>query len=300
MKQAQIITGQTATGKSGFALQKAKELGGDVISADSRQVYSTMDIITGKDVLGFSFTKVEDYKNFVIGYYLVDGIRIWGHDIVSPDVAFSAYNYTDVVWRILRNTIDSNQTPIVVGGSYFYIKALIYGLDEHVPPNLELRSSLEKLSVEELQEKLKLRSLETYESLNNSDKYNPRRLIRHIEKLETDTAIISKSFDTLPFEDITGFKFPSPKEAEEVISKRVYKRIDQGAFEEIEALVAKGYTSNDPGMQTIGYQEILSYMNGEMSKDEAIERWILSEKQYAKRQLTFMNSDPNIHWVERR
>ena len=178
MKQAIVITGQTATGKTAKALALAHSHGGHIISADARQIYTHLDIITGKDFTEKNFIKVGEFESLTIGYYTIDSIKVWGYDFLLPDQPFSSANYRWAVEHIINNTIDPNVVPIIVGGSYLYIQNLIYGFDISAKPNWDLREKLENSSVEQLQ---KLVSPATLASMNNSDRNNSRRLIRKIE-----------------------------------------------------------------------------------------------------------------------
>ena len=300
MKDIIVITGQTATGKTSKALALAQSQEGYLVSADSRQLYRELDIITGKDIEEDNYTHVLELNGIQLGYYTIQGVHVWGYDFITPDKHFSSHDYTDAVLEIINNTMNQSMLPIVVGGSYMYLQDLLYGFDSTAKPDWELRKQLEKKSVDELQDMLRSKYPESFAAMNRSDRHNPRRLIRRIEIMQsgphtpaTQTSKPSRNFNIIQFD---GYCFSSDSQMRETIRSRVQKRIDNGAFEEVKSLLRKGYTSDDPGLKTIGYIEILEYIQGNLKREEAIERWITSEVQYAKRQWTFMKKNTDITW----
>jgi len=149
-----IITGQTATGKTKLAIQMAKKYNGEIINCDSRQVYKKLDIITGKDIKKNSKFKSQSSKlNFDIGYYPLSSkiyylkSKIWLYDIVDPKQRFSSYDWTQCTLYLIKKLLKQKITPIIVGGSYFYLKHLLYGFNYEVPPNFKLREKLDNKSV---------------------------------------------------------------------------------------------------------------------------------------------------------
>jgi tRNA dimethylallyltransferase len=289
-----IITGQTATGKTKLALELAKEYNGELINFDSRQMYKYLDIITGKD---------KDALN---------NVAIWLYDIVTPNQYFSSFDFVEKAKPIISDVIKRGNEPILVGGTYLYLKHLLYGIDDNnSPPNFKLREELNNKTVEELQNILKKLDVQLINQLNNSDKNNPRRLIRRIEICENVKKLkglkVKKlkcfNIQTLKLLNLKTTKFIGImyKNKEDLISSikaRVEKRLKQGAIKEVKSLLEKGYKETDPGMKTIGYQEIIQYLNGKITKEQAAEQWTNHEIQYAKRQLTFMKKDKNIVWKE--
>ncbi|MBI3282650.1 tRNA (adenosine(37)-N6)-dimethylallyltransferase MiaA, partial [Candidatus Curtissbacteria bacterium] len=170
-----VIYGPTATGKTGLAITLAKKYNGEILSADSRQVYKGLDITTGK--VSFD-SKVEKHS----GYWIVDGVRINGFDIKDPSQQFTAADFLKFAHTSLIRIRVAEKLPIVVGGTGFYIKALIEPIDSiGIPANPKLRGNLQKLSVQELFQKLSSINSQKAKSMNRSDRKNPRRLIRAIE-----------------------------------------------------------------------------------------------------------------------
>lgn len=324
-----IVTGQTATGKTSYALNLARQCDGELINCDSRQIYKHLDIITGKDLTDKTFHSVQIKSNFDIGYYKLTTndqqptTKIWLYDVVDPKVYFSSFDYQQCAIAVITDIMSRGKTPIIVGGTYFYLKHLLYDIGtENIQPNWELRHNLENKTVEQLQAILTNKSKTVFDLLNHSDRNNPQRLIRKIE-------IISKSRDVINHvvaNKITlldklnmshssssrvrrgsinptnlqikfiGLKYNEKNTLHTKIENRVEERIQAGSIQEVEQLLKLGYSENDPGLQTIGYQQIIKYFKKEYSKEEAIKEWITKEKQYAKRQDTFMKKDKNIFW----
>ncbi|OGK24679.1 hypothetical protein A3A46_01445 [Candidatus Roizmanbacteria bacterium RIFCSPLOWO2_01_FULL_37_13] len=352
MNKLIVITGQTATGKTKLALDYAQKYNGELINCDSRQIYRYLDIITGKDITTNKYYVVNKNKNSSIGYYLLSdrtssveerrdlpagrqetaGVKkslakkIWLYDIINPDQYFSSFDYQRCALFIIKKLLEEDKTPIIVGGTYLYLKHLLYGFDtENIPPNWNLRKILSKKSVKELQKILKEQDAQSFNRLNNSEKNNPQRLIRKIEIVMyydrhpelvsgSDLSFLRKQesrfrnkfgmtyflnkklhIKNLKIEFI-ALKFKNKDSLRKTIEKRVEERLKLGAIEEIKNILKMGYTENDPGLKTIGYKQLISHLRGELSRDEAISQWISKEIQYAKRQYAFMKRDKNISW----
>ena len=320
-----IIVGQTATGKTKLALELAKNIpppgGGELINFDSRQIYKYLDIITGKDLpknSEFIIQNLELKSKYNIGYYSLAiynhlkpfTTRLWLYDVVTPDQYFSSFDFVEKVKPVIDDIKKRGKTPILVGGTYLYLKHLLYGFnDNNVPPNFELRKKLNTKTVKELQDILKKLSPESFNLLNHSDVNNPRRLMRKIEVAISNSADLTDSTDSDRLNPISsgfirfhpkiiGLKYQDKSKLRQVIEKRVGERLENGAIDEVKSILKMGYKSSDPGLKTIGYQQIIKYLNNELTKEKAIEDWINKEVQYAKRQLTFMKKDSNIQWRE--
>lgn len=332
-----IITGQTSTGKTALALEYARKHDGEIINCDSRQIYKYLDIITGKDVekvlkkQNFIVQKNREQK-FDIGYYTLQTknyklpTKIWLYDIVKPDQYFSSFDYQQCALWVIRKILFEGRTPIIVGGTYLYIKHLLYEIEtEHIAPDWKLRKELAGQSIQELQTTLKLLNPKMFQFLNNSEKNNPQRLIRRIEIIKyklsnqhiqpPELNLLSKQSETekkiilplkLPLKldiknfeiDIIGLKFKNKEGLIKAIETRVEKRLKDGAVYEVKELLKKGYAENNPGLKTIGYQQLLFHLRGGIDFNTAVQTWITKEVQYAKRQYTFMKKDRNIQWKE--
>lgn len=337
-----VITGQTATGKTDLAQELASKENGELINCDSRQIYKHLDIITGKGVLK-NFVLDKKIGEFNIGYHNVPCSMfhvscLWLYNIISPQQYFSSYDYAQCALYTIQKIMNRKKTPILVGGTYLYIKHLLYSVEtERIPPDWDLRKTLENATVQELQEKLREIDADFFSALNESEKQNPQRLIRKIEIVRyRQSATVTKPVSSVvnrPSASLTndvselrnrhqprltwhrycnlnlylggvkevefiGLKHKTKESLVSAITQRVEKRIQQGAFEEVTSLLKKGYTSQDPGMRTIGYQQIIKYLQGLCTKEQAIGEWTTKEIQYAKRQYTFMKKDENIVWRE--
>ncbi len=294
-----IITGQTATGKTKLAQELAKNIpppgGGELINFDSRQIYKYLDIITGKDLPPRMSSRAKQSE--------VEG-SVWLYDIVSPNQYFSSFDFVKHAIPVIKDIENRNKTPILVGGTYLYLKHLLYGIDdENSPPDFKLREKLNNKSVKELQNILKKLDIRSINRLNNSDLNNPRRLIRRIEIAKSPTTptktVLNKTVFVMSVPEIfIGLKYKDKGKLRQVIEKRVEERLKSGAIEEVKKLLKIGFKESDPGMKTIGCLQIIKYLNRELTIEKAAEDWINKEVQYAKRQLTFMGKDKNIEWRE--
>ncbi len=305
-----VITGQTATGKTKRALQLAKDHHGELINCDSRQMYKGLDVITGKDLslTDGKFQKVTNLNTFDIGYYGIGvSSRLWLYDIVTPEQPFSAFEYRLLVLEVLKDIESRGKTAIIIGGTYFYLQHLLYNiLDTPVPPNPQLRESLGKESTSQLQHMLFTKSPQTYKVLNNSEQHNRQRLIRKIEVLEAGNTVATPQDEEYeyapPFSEentvIEGYHFEDRNKQHQIIKQRIETRLTEGAIEEVKQLLAAGYTGTEPGLQSLGYKEIIAYINNTLSFDEMKKEWLTREMQYAKRQYTFTKRDPHISWIE--
>ncbi len=292
-----VVTGQTATGKTNLAIKLAGKHNGELVSCDSRQIYKHLDIITGKDITKNNFKLVKKIDKFDIGYYQVS-TKLWLYDIVNPKQYFSSFDYVQCANIVIKNILKRGKTPIIIGGTGLYLKHLLFGFDNTVMPNWKLRKKLENKSVCELQIILKQLDNGTLKQLNNSDINNPRRLIRKIELLSSPhhqkQPVIKNNIKSYK---IIGLKYKRKVDLIKVIRSRVEKRLKQGAIDEVKELLA-GYKETDPGLKTIGCQQIIQYLRGNLTIDEAVEQWINKEVQYAKRQLTYINKYFQPEWKE--
>ncbi len=303
-----IITGQTATGKTTQALKLAKEVNGELVNFDSRQIYKKLDIVTGKDIDTSNFHKVMMKKEFEIGYFDIESTKLWLYDITDPKKSFSSHDFVRCAIQTIRKLFGEKKTPIFVGGTYLYLYHLLYEIPEGNPPNWQLRAELQQLDISKLQARLEKKSPELFAKLNNSDLNNPHRLIRKIELVESG----QKAFANLPREnialgaklgidnlelEITGYHHEKPEDLRKTVTERVEKRLAAGAVKELKKLLDEGYTLQDPGLITIGYPQIKRFIDGEINEEQLKSEWITKEIKYAKRQYTFMKRDKNIHWL---
>lgn len=303
------ICGPTGTGKTALAVKLAKKFNGEIVSADSRQVYKGMDTGTGKDLPVNSKLKTQNpklnfkSKNLTIGYYEIDGIRVWLYDVVGPDYQFNVADYVKCANLVIKDIWRRGKLPVLVGGTGLYIKAVVEGIETlGVRPDWKLRKHLSNLPIEQLRKKLEELDPKRLGRMNESDRNNPRRLIRAIEIAQNLKWQISNvktksqmsGLDTL----FIGLKAPY-KILYKRIDKRVDKRVNKGIEEEIKRLVKNGYNFENSVLgTTIGYKEWLPYLAAKASKEEVIQKWKYNEHGYARRQMTWFKKQKNIIWFD--
>jgi len=278
MNKVLFIIGPTATGKTASAVALAKKYNGELISADSRQVYRGMDIGTGKDI------------------ETLDGIPMHMYDVASPDEPFNISLYQTKAHQCIADCLKRNKLPIVVGGSGLYVHVLLHPLTVHVEPNVPLRSELSTYSKEELQKKLQEIGKEYWDALNVSDRENPRRLMRKIEIAlgnKKETKQEQCQYDVLQI----GLQLRADMLYLR-IDERVEKRVSQGVIREIQTLLDHGYGWDLPSMSSLGYRQWKPYFDGLAEKASVIERWKYDEHAYARRQMTWFRKDKTIQWFD--
>ena len=284
-----LIYGPTATGKTDLAIKLAKKYNGELISADSRQVYKDLDIGTGK--VSFD-SKVEKHS----GYWIVDGVKINGFDIAKTGEDFTLYNFLKFAKSTAKKIKAKGKVPIIVGGTGFYVNSFLKGVDLiGVSRNPELRSMLEKHSREELYQKLMVIDKKRAQSMNKSDRLNPRRLIRAIEIAMTNKKS-SKNPDYQPLTAdylLIGLTAPNSFIFDKV-DKWLDKRVRKGLIEEVSALIDKGISP--VWLENLGleYKWITRLVLKKASKTESIKRLKGSIHSFVRRQKTWMNKFDNI------
>ena len=234
------------------------------------------------------------------GYHTVRGVKVWGYDLVEPKEKYSVSQYIKDARNIIKHIKSGGKLPILVGGTGFYIKGVVDGIETaNIPRNSRLRESLVKFSIEDLFEKLANISAEKAASMNISDKKNPRRVIRAIEvaqwKMTNSDEVKNKNLkaDTL----FVGIKM-NKKKLEEKIKKRIARRIEEGLEKEIENLLLSGIGWDTQSMQALGYKQWEPYLKGYVSRKKVIDDWFNAEKKYAKKQMIWFKKDPRIRWFE--
>ncbi|OGZ18839.1 MAG: tRNA (adenosine(37)-N6)-dimethylallyltransferase MiaA [Candidatus Nealsonbacteria bacterium RBG_13_42_11] len=275
-----VVLGPTASGKSDLAVQLAKKVAGEVISADSRQVYKGMDIGTGK------ITKKE-MKD--VPHYLLD--------VVSPKKRFDVVRYRNLALKAMNKIFKKNKVPIICGGTGFYIQALIDGIIiPEVKPDWKLREKLEKKSIKQLFKMLK--KLDPQRA-KNIDRYNPRRLIRAIEiVLKSKKPIPAFKKIPLPYPVlIIGIK-KRKEELKKLIEKRLLKRLKQGMIDEIKKLHKSGVSWKRLEEFGLEYRYIALYCQKKLTYPEMIEKLQKEVEHFAKRQMNWFKKDRRIHWIK--
>lgn len=300
MEKILVIVGPTATGKTKLALHLAKDLNGEIISADSRQVYKGLDIGTGKDVpQGFDYKTshiLSSHKR--VGFYTNGETRIWGYDLVSPSQEFSVAEYLKVARKIIEDIGRRGKLPILIGGTGLYIKGVLDGINTlRVPRDLRLREELEYESADELFEMLRSANPGRASSMNSSDRKNPRRLIRAIEIVRHGKSSTKEKTPLITDNLIIGLGL-GRQELEKRIEERVEKRLQQGVEGEVKRLIASKVSWNSQAMSSLGYSVWKEYFEGKKAKKDLVEEWRQAEKKYAKRQMTWFKKQKNINWFD--
>src|SRR3989344_625815 len=238
MKRVLVILGPTSSGKTDLAIFLAKKLNGEIISCDSRQVYIGLDIGTGK----LPGSEVEVKKGN--GFWEMAGVKVWIYDLADPKNQYTVKEYVSDSLKIIEELNKLNKLPIIIGGTGLYLKALAEGLSNLKSGfDLKLRNQLLKLTKVQLQNKLQKLSVKNLESLNNSDRENPRRLIRAIELLKSansDLEVRSLSLEFLGYKFLKIGVFAKREVLNKRIDERVDKRIKEGLVSEAEQLFKKG------------------------------------------------------------
>ena len=280
-----VITGPTASGKTSLAANVAKKIEGEILSADSRQVYREMNIGTGKDY--------DDYK--------VDGHQIPVHllDIVDPGYKFNVFEYQKFFLDSFFELKSRNKIPVVCGGSGMYIDSIVSGYKLiEVPPDVNLRNELENKSMEEL-----ISILQNYKSLHNTTDIDTKK--RAIRAIEIEKYYSENQQNEIVFPHlrslVTGVKYD--RETRRIlISKRLKERLANGMIEEVEMLLDKGIPVETLLYYGLEYKFITLYLTGKMSYEEMFCRLEVAIHQFAKRQMTWFRGMERrgikIHWLD--
>lgn len=296
MKKLLVICGATSTGKTRLAIDLAKRLNGEILSADSRQVYKGMDVGTGKDLPAGAKLKIPWFKSF--GFYEIAGVKVWGYDLVDNTKEFNVAQYIKIAGKIIADIEGRKHLPIIAGGTGLYIKAIVDGIPTaEIPRNEGFRKSLAKKTPDELFEMLaRLDSLRAG-GMNSSDRKNPRRLIRAIEvAVSTKKPTVSRRPSTV---DSLFIGLSAPQNTLfERIEERVKSRVRGGIENEIHNLLKKKIGWKSQPMTSLGYGAWQDYFLGKKSKNEVISDWTKEEKAYAKRQMTWFKKEKRIHWFD--
>ena len=285
-----ILTGPTAVGKTELSIRLAKEIGGEIISADSMQVYRGMDIGTAK------ITKEE-----------MQGVRHHLIDCLNPDEEFNVAVFQEMAKEAALDIISRGKVPVLTGGTAFYIQALLYGIDFNEEEHDDsYRNAMYEIGIDE-DGKKKLHAMLYEVDAEYADTVHYNNMKRVVRALE--------------YHHFTGRKFSEYneqqrlKEAEydfcyfvlnderahlyERINKRVDIMMENGLLEEVKTLKAKGYSDDLVSMQGVGYKEIIQYLNGAISLEESVELIKKNTRHFAKRQLTWFRKEDDVIWVDK-
>jgi tRNA dimethylallyltransferase len=285
-KKTIIILGPTASGKTKLAIDIANKYDGEIISADSRQVYKKLDIGSGKDL--------EDYKlsDKTIKYHLIN--------IVDIDFNYSVYNFQKDFIKSYNKIISSNKMPIICGGSGLYIESLLldYDLSNSPPPDYKLRSSLQEKSFDELLDYFKEINSDSGNNINDTK----NRLIRNIEKYLNKKNLDLKNIE-LP---ISNYKiygiFNSREEVREKITKRLKERLTIGLIDEVKSLINEGVSHKRLYSLGLEYRFVSDYLQNILTKEEMFQKLNTAIHRFSKKQMTFFRRMEKrglkINWIK--
>jgi len=266
-----VILGPTASGKTSLAVKLAKEFNGEIISADSRQVFRGMDIGTGKD-LG-------EYSD--VPYHLID--------VVNPEEEFNLLKYQKLANKAIKDILSRGKLPIIAGGTGLYLQAIVdgYQLDRNIP-DPKRRAELTAMSVSQLYQLLEKEKPEFAASINNSDRNNPRRLIRYVEIMESGETPKTISKKTAPYD----FLLLGLQQDDETMRARIIKRIkdrldNEDMVGEVERLIDEGISLVRLNSFGLEYRHIAWYLQDKLDYDDMVERLGLATYRFAKRQKTW-------------
>lgn len=286
MQKVLILVGPTASGKTSLSIELSKRLKSEIISADSRQVYKYLSIGTAKP------TELE--LNQAIHHFV---------DIYEPSEPFNAGQFSREARTVIDQLLEGNKTPIVVGGSGLYIKALVDGFSSEIESDdrirISLKHRLEQEGIDSLYSQLEKVDPETAKVVH---KNNVQRVMRALEIY----LITGKPFSEIKKRETDPVKFTPVFvglnwEREELysrINKRVDIMIDEGLIPEVAIIKRRGLSENLNSLQTVGYKEVFSYFNGQIEFEDMISEIKKNTRRYAKRQMTWFKNDSRVKWFD--
>lgn len=287
MQKVIVICGPTASGKTSLSIELAKQINGEIVSADSMQIYDEMQIGTAKP----DEEEMQGIKHYLIGN-------------IKPTTRYSVSEYKIDAINAIEEILQKEKTPIVVGGTGLYVNSLIYGIDyPEVETDLEYRAELERIVEEKGLEYLYNKAVQIDpEAMQNISKNDQKRILRVLEiyketgKTKTQLEIESRK-NGIPY-DYKVFALNMPRE---ILYDRINQRVDimiqKGLVEEVKKLYNKYGEKLTTAMQGIGYKEVVEYLKGNLTKEEMIEKIKMETRRYAKRQLTWFRKIENIVWL---
>ncbi len=288
MSQILVVAGPTASGKTSLAVHLAKEYGGEVISADSMQIYQHMNIASAKPT-------TEEMQG--VPHHLLD--------FVSPFEPFSVADYVKLAKEKINEILSRGKLPIVAGGTGLYITSLVDNIEfaEEVPDQTvrnRLFAELDEKGIEPLYQRLQEIDPEAAAAIHPN---NHKRVIRALEIFETTGLTLTEQnarskMTPPPFDSFMLALCPPREVLYERINQRVDAMVNEGLFEETKTLMEMGLARDMQSMQGIGYKEAFDYLNGEITQEECVEEIKRATRRYAKRQLTWFRRDTRYRWVD--
>ena len=302
MKQRMItILGPTASGKTPLAAALASEIGGEILSADSRQVYRRMDIGTGKDLADYTITNNHEpitnkQEPITIPYHLID--------ICEPGTKYNLFQYQQDFYDAYRDVVSRGAVPILCGGTGLYIEAVLKGYRlSPVPQNPELRARLENKSLDELTQMLVALKEQNGSTMHNkTDVDSCQRAIRAIEIEEYNLHTPMPKRELPPIDSlIIGVNIDRELRREK-ITRRLKARLEEGMIDEVKGLLDEGIPADDLIYYGLEYKFVTEYLVGKTTYDEMFTRLEIAIHQFAKRQMTWFRGMERrgfqIHWID--
>lgn len=282
-----VICGPTASGKTALSIQLAKKINGEIVSADSMQIYKDMDIGTAKP-------SIEE----------MDGVKHYLIDNVSPTIRYSVANYKKDALNAIEEILKKGKTPIIVGGTGLYVDSLVNGIEyDDLEIDLEYRHQLEQEAKEKGLEELYNKAIQIdAEAMKKISPNDRKRIFRVLEiyhstgKTKTEQEIESREKEN-PYEYVVFAINMDREKLYERINKRVDIMIENGLVDEVKSLINK-YDELPTAIQGLGYKEVVSYLNNEITYEEMIEKIKQETRRYAKRQLTWFRRNKQIIWLD--
>ena len=280
MTKVVFILGPTGVGKTKMSISLAKKFDGEIVSADSVQVFKGLNIGSAK------ITKNE-----------MQSIKHYAIDILEPDEEFSVFDFVQYTKQKIEEISARGKLPIIVGGTGLYIKALTQGYDfGGTNPDKNLREKLEKIAQEKGNDHLfELLKEKNPAMAEKTDKHNTVRLIR---ALEIALGCGEKSKNDVNFEFFLVALTRNREKLYEIINDRVDKMLEDGLIEEVEQLKKRGLSEKNQSMRAIGYKEVLAFLNGEYDRERMVELLKQHSRNFAKRQMTFLRGMNDVHYVD--
>ena len=287
MQKVIVICGPTASGKTSLSIELAKKINGEIISCDSMQIYKEMNIGTAKP----TNEEMQGIKHYLIDY-------------VSPETRYSVADYKKDAICAIKKVLQSGKVPIIVGGTGLYLESLIYGIEyNEIETDLEYRKYLEDIIYKEGLEKLYKKAIEIDKEAATKISVNDKKRICRILEIyhatgKTKTELEIESRKNGPDYDYILFGITMDREKlYERINKRVDIMIEQGLIDEVKQIL-KIHSNFPTAMQGLGYKEVIEYLNGDVSKEEMIEKIKRETRRYEKRQITWFKKYKNLIWLD--
>ena len=283
-----FIVGPTASGKTATSIFLAKKFNGEIVNADSRQVYKEMDIATAKPI--------RDFDKQLMGEFISDGVVHHLMDFVKPNERFTLSDYKEKANIAIADILSRGKLPIVVGGTGLYIWSLVDNLDiPKVEPNSKLRKGFDSKTLDEL---IKLLSNIDPETVKKIDLKNRRRVLRALEvAISSGESFVAQTTKSNPLYNSLQIGLKCNREKlYKIINNRIDQQMLSGLLEETNKL-SKKYPWDLPSMSSIGYKQIGNFLRNEATIEEAVELFKRDTRRYAKRQETWFKRDKRIVWI---